>query len=137
MRTVRPALLGCLSAVLVAACAAGTTTTAPKGSTQYPQQPPAGNPVISATVSVANFSFSPASVSLAAGGTVTWSWQDSGHSVTSDGSPSFAPNAPISAAGSTLGPVVFAAAGTYQYYCMVHGSPGGYGGGMLGSIFVQ
>jgi plastocyanin len=134
MRLRRPPLLGSLLAVLMACGGGGTTG---NGTTQYPQQPPAGNPVSSATVAIIDDAFSPASVLLAAGGSVTWNWVGSGHSVTSDGQPSFTPNAPISNAPRTLGPVVFSTAGSYRYYCTAHGGAGGYGGDMVGTIFVQ
>lgn len=135
MFEVRKALVGCLSAALMG-CGGGTTPSG-NGPNQYPQQPPAGNPATTASVDVTNNAFTPASVSLAVGGSVTWNWVGSGHSVTSDGAPSFSPNAPIQNSPNTLGPVVFATAGNYQYYCRVHGSAGGYGGSMVGTIFVQ
>lgn len=135
----RTKFFGCLSVFLVGCGGAGVgkTPTEQGGVPQYPQHPPAGNPSTTASVDVVNNGFSPASVSLAVGGSVTWTWTGSGHSVTSDGQPSFSPNAPVSPSGFVLGPVVFGAAGTYQYYCTVHGISGGYGGGMLGAIFVQ
>ncbi len=137
MGVVRAVLCGCVSAALVGCGGAGTTPNGQNGPTQYPQQPPAGNPVDAATVNVANNAFSPTSVLLASGGTVTWTWVGSGHSVTSDGTPSFSPNAPVSNSPHTLGPVVFATVGSYQYYCTQHGAAGGYGGNMVGTIFVQ
>ena len=137
MRQVLLGVLGCCLALGAGCGSGGTTPNGQDGPSQYPQQPPAGNPVTAATVEVANNSYNPASVSLAAGGSVTWTWVGSGHSVTSDGSPSFTPNAPVRNAPNTLGPVVFSAPGNYQYYCTVHGGAGGYGGGMLGTIFVQ
>ena len=128
-----------LLALSIGLCGCGGSKGSPTdpGNTGYPQQPPAGNPVASATVEVQNNLFSPASVSLSAGGTVTWTWVGSGHSVTSDGAPGFSPTAPVSNAPHTLGPITFSQAGTYQYYCSVHGTSSGYGGGMLGTIFVQ
>lgn len=136
MRTIlRPSFLSLM--LLPAACGGGKSSSTGPTDTGYPQQPPAGNPVTTATVQVTNNAFSPASVSLSSGGSVTWTWVGSGHSVTSDGQPSFTPNAPVVSAPYTLGPVVFASPGTYQYYCTVHGVSGGYGGGMLGTIFVQ
>jgi plastocyanin len=93
---------------------------------------------MAATVDVQNNYFSPASVLLATGGTVTWNWVGSGHSVTSAGSPALPSTAPVTDAPFTLGPVTFSTAGTYQYYCTVHGVAGSYGGGnMTGAIFVQ
>lgn len=136
MRAILRLAAGAFTAALLA-CGGGTSTSNGPSDSGYPQQPPAGNPVNAATVTVSNNVFSPASVSLSSGGTVTWTWAASGHSVTSDGQPSFSPNAPVVNAPYTLGPVTFASPGTYQYYCSVHGVSGGYGGGMLGTIFVQ
>ena len=123
------------SLLVMAACGGSSVT----GTSNTPPQP-TGTPVMSATVSVQNNFFDPATVLLASGGTITWNWVGSGHSVTASGSPalpastgSLTKNAPFS-----LGPVVFAAAGTYQYYCTVHGVAGTYGGGnMTGAIFVR
>jgi plastocyanin len=96
--------------------------------------------VQSASVAVYSNYFSPETVLLAAGGQVTWTWVGSGHSVTSTGSPGFSPNAPVSAAGFTLGPVTFAAAGDYHYLCTVHGNASdAYSGAspMVGTIQVR
>ncbi len=134
MRRIQPAIVGGLSAALLAC--GGSASNGPGGPSGYPNQPPGGNPVATASVSVTNNAFVPASVSLTTGGSVTWTWVGSGHSVTSDGTPSFS-GAPVSSPPSTLGPVIFSTAGTYQYYCTVHAAPGGSGGGMLGSVFVQ
>jgi plastocyanin len=117
----------------VAACGSSYTT----GTSNTPPRP-TGTPVMAATVDVQNNYFSPASVLLATGGTVTWNWVGSGHSVTSAGSPALPATAPVTDAPFTLGPVTFTTAGTYQYYCTVHGVAGSYGGGnMTGAIFVQ
>jgi plastocyanin len=98
---------------------------------------PSGTPVQAANVSVENNYFSPNSVLVRTGGTVTWTWNGSGHSVTSDGSPGFSPNAPVSNAPHTLGPVTFPDPGSYQYYCQVHGSPGYGDQGMKGAVTVR
>jgi plastocyanin len=133
MKSPRIRLLSATLATLLG-CGGGAYTTA---NNNVPP-PPSGNPVQAATVDVQDNYFSPASVLIVAGGTVTWNWVGSGHSVTSNGSPAFSPNAPVSNAPKTLGPVTFSTAGTYQYYCTVHGVPGAYGGGsMTGTVFVQ
>lgn len=118
---------------LFLACSGG----APTGTSTTPQEPP-GNPVAAATIQVQDNSYSPSTVLISAGGTVTWSWVgDNGHSVTSDGSPSFTPNAAVSFPPKTLA-VVFASAGTYGFHCTVHGVAGTYGGGtMTGAVFVR
>lgn len=134
MKDVRIILLSGTLATLLGCGGAGSTS----ATTNMPPPPPAGNPVQAASVEVDNNFFSPQTVLVAVGGTVTWTWVGSGHSVTSAGSPSFSPNAPISNAPNTLGPVTFSTAGTYQYYCLVHGVGGVYGGGsMTGAVYVQ
>jgi plastocyanin len=135
MRTRTLALLaGSLS--LLAACGGSTYG----GGTSNIPTDPMTTPVLAATVNVQNNFFDPATVDLAAGGTVTWNWIGSGHSVTSVGSPALPSSTGVVTkdAGFSLGPVVFASAGTYQYYCTVHGTGGVYGGGnMTGAIFVR
>ena len=107
----------------------GTSTTPP---------PPTGNPVVAATIQVQDNFYSPSTVLISAGGTVTWTWAGvEAHSVTPDGTTSFTGvalrNGPF-----TLGPVVFAVAGTYSFHCTAHGVPGTYGGGtMTGAVFVR
>lgn len=134
MKDVRIILLGGTLATLLGGCGGGYTT----ANSNVPPPPPSGNPVQAATVDVQDNFFSPQTVLIAVGGTVTWTWVGSGHSVTSTGSPAFSPNAPISNAPHTLGPVTFSTAGTYQYYCTVHGVPGVYSSGsMTGTVFVQ
>src|SRR5258706_6702924 len=134
MRTPTIALLAG-SLALLAACGSsygGGTTTIPTD--------PMTTPVLAATVNVRTNIFDPSTVALATGGTVTWNWIGSGHSVTSAGSPALpsSTGALLKDAGFSLGPVVFASAGTFQYYCTVHGVGGVYGGGnMTGAIFVR
>jgi len=131
-------LLGVLFAA-VGCGSGGTTSNNNNGNSGYPPTQPSGNPVAVASVNVDDDFYAPNAVLLAVGGTVTWNWVGiNGHSVTSDGSPSFSPNKGVSPVNTTLGPVVFATAGTYNYYCTVHGV-GGYGstGEMKGTIFVR
>ncbi len=77
--------------------------------------------------------FSPASISIQVGDTVTWNWKGSGHSVTS-GTPA-APDgrfdSGIRTSGSTFSQE-FAEPGTFSYYCMPHGACCA----MLGSVTV-
>ena len=55
----------------------GTATTGMRGSVHVAMGQPA-----SASVSVANFSFTPPTANIAPGGTVTWVWGGTSHSVT-------------------------------------------------------
>jgi plastocyanin len=126
-----------LAGALLALAACGSITGYNNNTSGTPD-PPTGTPAQAVTVEVRSDYYNPSNPLVAVGGTVTWIWIDSGHSVTSDGSPTFAPNAPVSAAGHTLGPIVFATAGTYSFHCTVHGVAGTYGSGtMTGAVFVQ
>jgi plastocyanin len=74
--------------------------------------------------SVRNGSSNAAVDTVAAGGTVTWTWATTGsvpHSVESEGSPSFTSSAILTGSGKTY-QVTFTAPGTYQYDCAVHGT---------------
>ena len=124
--------------VAVAACSGGYTSgdSNNNGNDQNPPANPGGTPQASASVSVNNNFFSPNSVLLAAGGTVTWNWVGNGHSVTPNGTPAFSPDAPVSDAPHTL-VVTFPSTGDYRYFCTVHGVSGGYSSGMVGTIFVR
>ena len=120
--------------LLAAACGGSDST----GTSNNPPDPPAGNPALAATIEVRNDVYVPSTVLMAVGGVVTWEWVgDNGHSVTSSGSPSFSPTAPISHPPKTL-LVTFANAGTYAFYCTAHGTGGVYGAGqMTGAVFVR
>jgi plastocyanin len=75
----------------------------------------------------------PAVDSVAVGGTVTWTWGNTGtvsHSVKSEGSSGFTSSAIQSGAGSTH-QVTFTTAGVYHYDCAVHGAA------MSGTIVVR
>lgn len=83
-----------------------------------------------ASVAVTNFQFTPASATVAAGGTVTWNFNQGTHNVTwvSGG---FTNSGDMS---SGTHQVTFPSAGTFQYYCSIHGTPTT---GMRGSVTVQ
>ena len=73
--------------------------------------------------SALNGSSNPAVDTVAVNGTVTWTWAagaDLPHSVQSTGSPSFTSSGILSGAGNTY-QFKFAAPGTYQYDCAIHG----------------
>jgi plastocyanin len=103
--------------------------------------PPAG--AADATVQVLNNRYSPVSVSIDVGDTVTWQWPVGfgPHSVTADdGSfdshPScggFPPVVTCGLPGETFART-FTAAGTYAYHCRIHGAAGGVG--MSGTVVV-
>jgi plastocyanin len=66
--------------------------------------------------------FSPSSISIQVGDTVTWNWRASGHSVTSGtpGSPNGLFDSGIKNSGTTFAHT-FTAAGSFGYFCMPHG----------------
>lgn len=108
----RKALLRVLAIASLAACGGGggaDTTTGPSGGNS------GGS---SSDVSVGNNFFAPATMSVAPGATVTWTWApgDTLHQI------AFMDNAPGSAKQSTgTFQRTFSTAGTYTYYCTVHG----------------
>lgn len=71
-----------------------------------------------------NGSVNPAVDTVAVGGSITWTWTNTGnvpHGIQSLGSPSFPTGAVLTGDGNTYR-VTFATAGTYQYDCLVHGT---------------
>jgi plastocyanin len=90
---------------------------------------PATAATVKVTVGGADLVFTPQTVNLQTGDTVTWTNAGGGHNVVADDG-SFS-NAVSGSAWSFSH--TFAAAGTFGYHCSVHGSPGG---GMFGTIVV-
>lgn len=131
------ALNGLTTGALLAAAACGGSsyTTSPGGNGGNGNQ----SPVQDATISVDNpYNFTPSSVTILKGGTVTWNWTGSNHNVTSVLSPSFAPNSGTHDAPWTFGPVTFANTGSYRFICSNHGSVSGSTvSGMSGTVTVQ
>jgi plastocyanin len=80
-----------------------------------PAPVPSGTPV---PVKIAQLAFSPASVTVPVGGTVTWTNSDTvDHTVTSMG------KGPLGSATLNTGGTysyTFTTAGTYMYYCAIH-----------------
>ena len=73
-------------------------------------------------VTIQNFAFSPATIKVKVGDTVTWINQDSTqHSVIANTASADAPNGSLMAKGETY-KFTFNKAGTYAYHCGVHPS---------------
>ena len=106
----RKAVLRVLAIASLAACGGG-------GGSDSTTGPPSGG--TSNDVAVGNNFFSPANMTVAPGATVTWTWAagDTLHQI------AFADNAPGSAkqASGTF-QRTFGSAGTYNYFCTVHGA---------------
>jgi plastocyanin len=89
----------------------GTTTTA-AGAAGANQAPVSGS-----AVAIKNFAFSPASLTVSVGTTVTWTNQDSdAHTVTGKAG---TPDSPTLNTGDTF-KYTFTKAGTYSYLCTIH-----------------
>ncbi len=116
--------------VFLAACggettgAGGTTPTAGTTSTPAATATQAGNTqtVMIITDSSGSFAFSPASLTIKAGTTVTWKNTTAApHTVTSDDGKSFDSGSsnPISPQSGTFS-FTFTTAGTFAYHCAIH-----------------
>ena len=128
-RLVVPALALGLAACSSYKAPTSYTTTSPGGG---------GGPTIDAFISIADYAFSPESVTIASGKTVEWSNNGpSTHTVTSNSSAwSSATLAPPSGMDPYGGPTgggtfsyTFTSAGTYVYHCSIHA-------GMTGVVVV-
>lgn len=74
-------------------------------------------PPVSNSVSIANMAFSPATLTVTAGTTVTWTNSDGmAHTVTADNSSFDSGNMAMGAKYSK----VFSTPGTYAYHCIIH-----------------
>jgi plastocyanin len=95
--------------------AAGTTPTATTAASN-------GQAVTITTDSSGSFAFSPATLTVKVGTTVTWTnMTQAGHTVTSDDGKSFDSGIsnPIAASGGTYS-FTFTKAGTFPYHCQIH-----------------
>ena len=102
-----------------ASTAASGTATTPAPTMAPTTTPTSATAATADTVTVAEFAFSPASVSVKAGTEVTWTNRDEfAHSVLVQGGA--IPEARMDAGASTS--ITFTAAGTYAYVCGIHNS---------------
>jgi plastocyanin len=121
---------GSLVLITLSACGAATinasSTTSPSASSTMPpmpmqtpssSDPPGAAPATTNSVMIQNYAFGPASVTVKAGSTVTWTDQDEdSHTVTADsGAFSSQPLTNGQAYSHT-----FTAPGTYTYHCSIH-----------------
>lgn len=100
-----------------------TTATAPTTAPTTAPSPTAGSGGAQAAVKiggVGTYSFSPSTVSVKVGTTVTWTnTTQAPHTVTSDSGDPASFNGSLDSSGSTFS-FTFTQAGTYNYHCSVH-----------------
>jgi plastocyanin len=81
-------------------------------------------------VHIANMAFNPDPVAIKVGDTVQWVWDENNHSVIADDGSWSSKDAQhpdgVLNKGATYSHT-FPAAGSFPYYCSVHGGPGGIG----------
>ena len=106
--------------VLVTAMALAACSSSPVATTSAPLPPVTDQPVSSGSsvdVTIANFAFNPATLTIKEGTTVTWTNTDSAvHTVTSD---TGVFDSGDLAQGATFS-YTFTTAGTYVYHCLPH-----------------
>jgi plastocyanin len=117
MRPARVAALAIALTLAIAACS-GSATPAPSSRASDGQSAGA-SAAAGSSVEIVNFAFAPASLTVAAGTTVTWTNNDSAsHTVTADNG-SFTSDK--LANGATFSQT-FTTAGTFTYHCSIHPS---------------
>lgn len=110
---------------IVAGCSSSTNPNTP--STKPGNTPPVSAAQVNATPSLA---FTPPTIALAAGGTVTFVFGSVGHDVYFDNDPTGAPAAIAGVNANISVQRTFSVAGVYNYYCHIHP-------GMQGTITVS
>jgi plastocyanin len=120
MRMARNILIAFTMLAAATATACGSSSSSSSSGTIT--DPPASN-----AVTVSNDKFTPSSLQVTAGTTVTWSWASGGvaHNVTFDDG--------VHSATQSSGTYTraFSTPGTYAYHCTIHGLP------MSGTVTVQ
>lgn len=118
-----------LSLLTIAGCSSPSDSSGSNGYGGGGSNPSPTPNTTSKTVAMYNMRFSPASLTIHTGTTITWQNQDSyAHTATSDSSVWNTGNIASGASATTT----FNTAGTYPYHCTYHQSMG-----MVGTIIVQ
>jgi plastocyanin len=122
--------------LFLAGCGYQQSATSPGGNSQQssPQQnktsTPQDNNQSASAITIKNFTFSPATLTIAKGAKVTWTNEDSApHQIVSDPGSAVSFSGPQIPQGQNYS-FTFDTAGTFSYHCGIHPS-------MLGKIVVQ
>jgi plastocyanin len=129
---------GLVLILVLAGCGGTTTGNNNNEDPNYPSDP-GGTPSQSAVIELRDDEYVPNSVVVAVGGTVTFRWiGNNGHSVTPGDGTIFSPTSPIAYPPKEI-VVTFTEAGSYHFYCLLHGiaTQYGYGGDMTGTVTVR
>ncbi len=123
MQKPRALALGAAMMFAITACgsAASPAATAPAPAASAATQVPAATsaPAAEASVTIQNFAFAPAELSVKVGQSITWTNKDStAHTVTLDDASLDSGNV----AGDATFNHAFTAAGTFAYHCSIHPS---------------
>jgi len=113
------------AAVIAIAAACGASAPAVAPSSGPPKAPPADEEVTAST----SLAFTPPTVAIRRGGTVTFDFQGVGHNVFFDNGPAGAPANITGENANVSKTLTFAAAGTFPYNCHIHP-------GMRGTVVV-
>jgi plastocyanin len=115
MKNIRTAIIG-LSLAAIAALAIGRTSAGADGMSSAATPAPAATPAL---VTIKDFAFSPTSVSIPVGGSVTWKNLDTAAHTATDSAGSFDSGNLDQGKSFTY---TFKKAGTYHYVCSYHPS---------------
>jgi plastocyanin len=117
VRLVIPAITGL---AILAGCGGPTSATTPAAAESMPPAAASGQdaPVATNTVAIQNFAFSPATVTVKAGTTITWTNRDfDAHTVTAMSAGSF--HSPTLNTGQSF-QYTFTTPGRFDYLCTIH-----------------
>jgi plastocyanin len=119
---------------LLAACVAGTGAFAfPAHRSGFASAALRSDTTIRLVTDSSGSRFEPATITIAAGTTVTFTWASGFHNVVSSSSPGFESSLKLVSSPNSYS-VTFTKPGTYVYFCSAHGTPDA---GMRGTVVVQ
>jgi amicyanin len=97
-----------------------STTSGSTSTTNSDNSSADSTPVAATAVKIQNFAFSPATIKVKVGDTVTWTNEDSiGHTVTADNNTADGPKSELLEKGKSYS-FKFTKAGTFAYHCSTH-----------------